>query len=339
MRSPGECLALARLAPIALLVVVLLPRPGLAFEGFDTQAFKPPTDPDGYVIVEGSRALEGHIIDRLFRFLVGIPPPDEPQPIEVHASAYFNYARNPLTTSERGDRPTREIVEDLSQLDLVVGIGVLPRVQVGVVLPIVLNRDGFDFEDPSSEIREHGIGSLRVDMKVEVVRVREEEDVFGLAVKGFVQTPTGRERDFADNDHRVTGGFVLVPELRPAKFLRVALNIGYEYFDGQIEVGGTRVDDKVLLALGIGLDLAKLTGVTAIEGLEVVAEVTHFTRLCNPYDREEESPVELGGAIRFNRGLFLLVGGSAGLNEAIGAPDGRVFAAVGFTSRLFEGRP
>ena len=46
------------------------------------------------------------------------------------------------------------------------------------------------------------------------------------------------------------------------------------------------MDDKLLLAFGIGLDPGKLTGVTAIEGLEVVAEVTHFTRLCNPYDRE-----------------------------------------------------
>jgi len=310
-----RALARARgLGPVlgALALVAALPAAARAFEAFDAQAFEAPTDPDAYITVDGARAIEGH-------------------PIGFHAAVYFSYARDPveLRVREDGGRESIDIVEDLPEFALVLGVGLFDRLSLGVAFPFVTHRDGTDIEDPTEDLKEEGVGALRAEAKLTVVKP-EADDLLGLALKAFVKFPTGAERDFESDAEQYTFGALAILELYLGA-VRLGLNAGVEYIGVSIRVADTVVDTKLRLGAGIALDIGRLTDDEGLEGLELVGEVRHFARWEKPYDQEEESPVEIGGAIKYSGTLFALAGASAGLNEGVTAPDWRIFVAIGVT--------
>jgi hypothetical protein len=320
-------------AGLALLLAGLAPSTSHGFEGVDAQLFEPPADPFGYVTVDGARTLDGSALLHLGHALLGPTIPPGESPIALYGAAYFHHAITPQQVATRPDRPSREVLDDVSEVDLVLGLGLLRRVQLGVVLPIVVWRDGKDIDDPTSDLRVSGIGSLRTEVKVEVVE-RGEDDLVGFAVSAFAKWPTGRERDLSSDDERPTLGGVAILELQVSRSLRLGLNLGYEYLSGDIDFLGVTVDDKLHHGLGIALDVGRLLDIEAVRGIEVVAEVHGWTRIEHPFGREDESPLEVGGAARYGGPtLFVLAGGSAGLSEGVGSPEGRVFAAIGASLR------
>jgi hypothetical protein len=80
-----------------------------------------------------------------------------------------------------------------------------------------------------------------------------------------------------------------------------------------------------------GLAIAPLSDIRGWEALEAVFEARTSFRVGNPWKSEEESPVEVDGAVRWSATFYAEVGAGAGLNRGAGAPDARVFAAVGTT--------
>ena len=264
--------------------------------GFDTRGFDPPSDPWGYVAASGAKALA---------------------PLQAHAGAIFDYADAPLRVEEH------EAIESLDELDLAAAVGLFQagaaRTEVGFFLPIVLRERGHE------DLEESGAGDLRTDVKVAFLD--RDDDALGLSLRGGVRWPTGRGVDLASNE-RFAAGLEGSVERRIG-FLRFGADLGYEWLDGERTIGPIHYDDRLLMALGLAI--APLSDIRGWDPLELVFEVRHSMRVADPYDREEEAPVEVGGAIRWTGTLVALVGAGAGLNDGAGAPDARFYCMLGFT--------
>lgn len=302
-----------KLAGVVLAMGALVSGAGRAAadEQFDAQNFRPAQDPYGYVTVNGARSLDF---------------------FQVHAALYANWAHNPLKLSE--SRPGglgRDVIEDLTTLDLVAGIGLLRfgkngGLSIGADMPFAVDIHGdeiFPENGRLDDLKETQPGDLHTSLKF--TALDREDDAIGIAVIFQQIWPTGDDQVFLSDDRRfqLAGGLILEKKFGP---LRIGIDGRAQWMESDIEVAGVKVDDRFRLGAGVALEPFddKLP-------LGFVVEVNHWTRLEDMYDQEEETPVEILGAIKYSGTLFGMIGGGAGLNEGVGAPDGRVFAAVGGT--------
>ncbi len=298
---------------------------GSGFEGFDAHGFEPPSDPFGFAAVEGARKLD---------------------PGEVFGGAIASWADDPLEIGRV------HVIDDLGTVDVVAGAGVADvltwrgGLAVGIDVPVAFLEEGDEVEDPRSDLRPCGVGDVRTDVKLGLYH--PEDDHVGVAVKVYAEWPTGRARDFLTDGDRISVGVLAVVEKRITVF-RLAFNFGYEWIDGDIEAGdggggdgggggsggGGRAGDSVEVddrgRIGVGFAIAPLHDILGWEDLETFFELTHTFRAPHPWDREEESPVEAGGGLRYlgGPGLFLLGGFATGLNDGAALPDFRAYAGAG----------
>lgn len=289
------------LAATALLCLFAAAAPATAqdADGFNMQNFEVPTDPHGYITMNGARTLRQWI---------------------PFVAVGINWAHNPLTFVEPGE----DLVQDLTQLDLAVGLGVFEfgdagGLEIGLHVPIILDLHGRRFDDLDRRLPSGGFGDIQANVKATLFD--REEDLIGIFGRFYADFPSGEEEDFLSNKDKITLGWQLGVEKQISRF-RIGVEIGYEWLDSDVQLGGIQVDDKLRLNAGLGFEL--------LDDLWAVLEVNSWGRIGHLYERARESPVELGGAIKYTGGLYAMIGGSAGLNRGVGAPDGRVFFAVGF---------
>jgi hypothetical protein len=113
-------------------------------------------------------------------------------------------------------------------------------------------------------------------------------------------------------------------------WVRGGLVLGWEWIDSKFVLPGTdvRVDDR--FHIGAAIAVAPLRDIAGFETLEMVFEATHWTLSDRPWDHEASSPVEVGGALRYNGKFFALAGVSGTLNQGVGAPDARLVLSLGY---------
>ncbi|GIW72035.1 MAG: hypothetical protein KatS3mg102_1577 [Planctomycetota bacterium] len=268
-------------------------------KGFNANNFYPTVDPFGYVTVAGARSLRTG---------------------KLHAKAVFNWANDPL------EFPGGKLIDDWTFVHLIAGFGLLEigngGLSLGVDVPLVLDNDGNELFS-GERIDEFEISDVRAEAKL--VLMDREDDAIGIFARGFIEFPAGSVREFVSTlqDRPTVNLFAgLEKQLGP---LRLGIEVGWTWIEGKIELPGVTIDDKLHLRAGVGLtpfpnDLADL---------EIVFEVHHWARLSNLYEEEFESPVELGGGIKYTGFIDLMVGGSTGVDRGVGAPDGRFFFSLG----------
>lgn len=295
-------------------------------EGFNAQNFQPPLDSYGYITMNGARHLRaGH----------------------PFVGAYIDWANNPLDL-----RDIREgYIDDMTFVHGVASIGVINfldngGISVGAVVPYALQMDGFGRDPqttdpatvtpPAVDLPNGRLADIRVESKITFLD--REKDPIGIALRGFGVLPTGEDKYFLSNDERFGGGGGVILEKDFGGF-RIGAEAAYEWIEGDVVISeitfvddgvteGTeekklRVDDKLHMKLGVAKELL-------IDDLWLVVEASHWARATHLYDTTRESPAEIGGAIRFDRHLMVMVGASAGVDDGVGAPDVRAFAAIGF---------
>jgi hypothetical protein len=298
--------------PLAAVALALAARAAPAFEGIDVENWKPALDPYGYVTVDGARALRS---------------------LAPHAALYVNWAHEPLRLEvARPGGFGKDVVRDLTVFDAVLALGLFDLgdhggLEIGVDLPYAVDVNGISIAlDPATgkpdDLRQASLGNLRTAAKLALLD--PEEDVVGIALRGEVQWPTGRDEDFLSNDRHAAwdAGLVVEEKIGPVRFGVEAL---YEGIHGAIQVEGATIDDK--LKLGAGLAVRPFESLP----LEVVAEVFHWTRAGHPWRIAAESPVEVGGAVKLAGTVFALLGASTGLDTGVGAAEARLYAAIGAT--------
>lgn len=211
----GVTMAIA--VPVVLLVVA-----DVSFaDGFDAQFYQAATSSSGYLTMEsGSIIAPGHL--------------------DVGAS--FDYARDPLVAADpmTGD-PLMDgkVVANRLGLQLVAGYGVLPWLEVGIAIPMILVQDGdLSTIDAGQSLSTTATGDLRLFGKVPLWR----NDSVRLAAAIDVTLPSGNEDSFsggatATARPRMIAGWRSGP-------IAVALNLGYRV-RGKSEVANLVIDDEV----------------------------------------------------------------------------------------------
>ena len=317
----------------ALVLMLVLAAPALAQvdEGFNAENFNPPIDPFGFITMNGARHLRaGH----------------------PFFAAYVDWANNPLDL-----RDIKEgYIDDMTIGHGVVAIGLVNflehgGISLGAVVPYAIQMDGFGRDpntgDPASvtppptELPDGRLADIRAETKITFLD--REKDPIGIALRGWGVFPTGEDKYFLSNDEKYGGGGGLILEKDFGGF-RLGGQVDYEWFEGDVKISEVRfvdtgiggllegteakrltIDDKLHMKLGAAKELF-------VDDLWFVVEATHWVRAEHMYNTPRESPAEIGAALRFDRHVLILVGGSIGVpdNRGVGAPDARAFASLGF---------
>lgn len=231
------------------------------------------------------------------------------------ARLLLSYANNPLVF-ETSDGEVTEVVSDLTQADLLLGVG-RGRVHLGLGIPVVLNSEG-------TEVTGSGFGDLTAALRVGLLD--PTADAVGLALQGRLLLATssmGAGLASAGTGYELGA----VVDYRMDRTTLLA-NLGTR---GQPEaiLDNVVLDDQLYARLGItqALDEAATYGV----GAEAGAHANYSASFSNT----AAVPVELLGTGWIRFGDFVLRGGAGGgLTRGIGAPAYRMLLGIGYEPAL-----
>ncbi len=269
----------------------------------DIQHFKPTQGSWNYLSVESARTS---------------PSPG------LYGALGFGYATKPLVYRESGGQRDA-VIQDLTTFELGAVIGLNPRVDVSLALPIgygTRNSD-LDVDDGS------GIGDLRLSPKIQILGAGQEQGV-GLAVATQLAFPTSTDEYVFSQDH-----FTITPRLileHRWSSVRLAVNGGYRWLP-------VRSDNLPLLAVGNGMTYGVATALYPWDlPMEVLLEGFGTAYVGDSPSEAAPHPTEIlvGVRLRDDRGLAFTLSGGGGLSDDFSAPELRVFAAMSW--RMGSGR-
>lgn len=271
---------------------------------------------DGHGLVIA--AHDGDVRDPL---TIHRPKPLEPG--EFSLSGLFEYARAPVVeviTSELGGEAGREpVIADLTTLNLSMGVAAHERLRFDLSFPVYgFSTTGTDrsFEGPTvGDLRFTALGLL----------VRPDNIVggggFGLGLEAHVDAPTGDAERFLGRGGLAGGGGVTATYELPAVTFSGAVGA---QFDPAADLGNLTGSDALTSSVGVAF--------TPTEQLGIVAE----SRLAAPFETNDVkgtgTPFEglLSLKYRATNGLFMTLGGAAGLSRGIGVAQYRAFFGLGW---------
>lgn len=248
---------------------------------------------------------------------------------------FFNYAMDPIQSQVGADAEstsTTSVTTDLVTVDLLAAIGILPRWDFGIDLPLSSIRN-VAFAKDLDEFT-FGIGDVRLGTKFTLVD-RAEEGA-GLALRGEVTIPSGDTRNFL-GEEGVTFTLAVVGDASLGP-LEAALDLGYLFRDESEGLG-----DAGTLRAALAWPIASLA-------LTPVIEIRGSSTFDGFFSEEQSSPFEALVGTRWivgeswfgemglaNRGLALTTGVGFGLNAGVGSPEVR--AIVGISPVVSRGAP
>jgi len=143
-----------------------------------------------------------------------------------------------------------------------------------------------------------------------------------LALVPFLTIPSGDSLHFVGNG-TLTGGVKIVLDFNIAERVKLALNVGYLGRD-DVTIGGVRIDDQLLLGLGLSIKI--------IERLSFLVEAHTEPVLRDLFQNEVQTPAEVLGGFRIKVAEHwdVNVGGGAGLTLGVGSPDFRAFLGLNY---------
>ncbi len=312
-RRPGSAGAAGMMA----IVAAALSQPGTAQAqdastgtnpvSFNAQTFRPAIGPGNVFTVEGT------LLPRRLFPLGGV---------------VFDYANQPLrlvlnSTGAAYATP----VPFMLTAHVMPGFGITSWASVALDVPIVLYQ-GFDNRTPTGDVPNSpsaaGVGDLRLVTKIRILN--NENGGIGLAAVPQFILPTGSDTAF-----RGDGTFGVEPRLavdyRFKNGTFVALNLSYylRTYNRQVDFGLVRVSDQVRYGVGTGINLVK--------GLGVAAEINGAVGLSKFDGGPLYAPLEGFAGVRYahSSGIEAGIGGGTAFVSAVGTPNFRLFASIGFS--------
>lgn len=317
-------------------------------KGTQSHFYQPPTDPYGFQSIDSAEVLN---------------------PLSMHFGLFYDYSKNPVETGTSGDVRVDDVVGDLAVLNAVFGIGLPFGLEAGIVVPFVLEQNGFEIDEPGKRLDSTGFLDLRVDLKWQAFV--SEDRKWSVALKGFLTIPSGRQSQFRGEDGEFTAAGLAIGEYRSGRF-RALLSVGYQWIEEDAKVGGVRFDDRVLLRGGLEYAIFQYRKRTKAgrdayrdrreararrrqageeqkddewsryeeirRGYLKVYEVAIQTSLDSSFrathpSEELSFPTEFysGLVMRCSQGVSLIGGVSAGLANGVGSPDYRIYVGLTYT--------
>lgn len=296
---------------------------------FTAQRFQPAPGPRNFLTVEGARVGDA--------------------PMSWSAGAFFNYGRRPFVARPcqditECDRPVGGggadiyVVDSLAALDLLGSLTPLPRLQIGLRLPVTYARgDGFDVETGRAQrggLSAGGLGDPMIEAKVRAIGSVNAPWALGAAL--FATAPLGRlmAKDSYLGDGSPTGGLRLIIDHRRGPLSLAANAAGV--LRQAARVGPTELGSEMRYGAAAGFAFSPV-----IRPMVELFGATRFEskRSTNPLEGAlalEITPLEAP--------LHLYAGAGAGLVRGVGAPAfrgfvGAVFAVEGTNDVDGDGLP
>jgi len=255
--------------------------------------------------------------------------PDAAGHLQPGAVLWLNYANDPLVLEvDQGDTDSESgaLVSDHLMAHVGGSLGLWDRVVLYVAVDANVLMEGDDLQDqafgaPLGEADGAGLGDGRVGGRV--VIVGDRDDLFALAGQLTATLPLGQ---WANGDQNFSGEGnasvtpELIAELRLGK-LRITGNLGSQLRE-DVDLGSASVQDELSFAVG---------GTFAVTSrLDALLEA-YGTSSFAEFGSREGSPLEAlaGGRYWLSDSWNVGLGGGAGLQRGVGAPDMRIVATVG----------
>jgi OmpA-OmpF porin, OOP family len=253
---------------------------------------------------------------------------------QVSFGAVFDYYRRPLAldiSSSDGTEATKWVVEYAATADFMWAFGIADWVQLGVILPVVLDQEGvgatplmpLGADESTYKLAGAALKDLRFDAKVRFVGQKKPPEArgVGLAADLAVSFPTGDELNFAGEK-----GFVFAPSLvldyRKTP-ISVGLNAGARLRTEEAALADLTVGHQMTAGIGVTghlLDRRFLLGAEAT----LVAEMDGFDRLGFEYRGSVGYVPDQARAVT----LWLSGGASAGTGDLLGTPKLRFLLGI-----------
>jgi hypothetical protein len=256
---------------------------------------------------------------------------------QLALDAFFTFATKPFsvyTTDGNGndpmiinpDTPRSEVVKSVAAAQLTAAYGITDKLQVGAALPIIfsLSGDGLDANSgrgAMNGLSVTGLGDIRAEGKYQVWAARNHAARFA-AIAG-VSLPTS----FGSDDSQFIGDNL--PTFHGGGT--------FTYTMGKLSLGANAGvilrKPRTIYSSTIGqqLTFGVAAAVAATDKFSVIGELFGRGGLESSFALDE-SPMEAVGGLRLITGksLAVTVGGGAGLDRAIGAPQARFFLSLGY---------
>ncbi|MFP2963213.1 OmpA family protein, partial [Myxococcus sp. 1LA] len=233
-----------------------------------------------------------------------------------------NYADKPLNFMDpRTGRYITALVRSQVGVDLMGSVGLFDRFELGVLLPVTLQRSqAAPMVDPSFNqgVGSGGIGDLRLVPKARLL----EEGSFGLALTVPVVLPTGGGSDFLGSS-----GVGVQPRLvaEYGERFRLAANVGVDFRQEQ-QLRNLNVGNAV--SYGVGAELP-----FSVREVPLALAATLVGAVNLEQQDTEERPLELLAALKYRAlgGFSAHVGGGPGLTRGYGTPGFRLLAGFSYS--------
>jgi len=278
----------------------------------DVQRFLPVGSPRGFVTVQ-----TGNNLPQLgFKF-----------------DAFFQYGHRPFQKSavdQGGLVRDVGVMDGLFAVHLGAGFGITDWAEIAVRMPVVqIARLGEGFSQFSAGDKTVGLGDLAIEGRF---RILDERKVLGLALSPFVTLPIGSKELFLSDGVPTFGARLAVSKWWTP--VHIGAHVGYRLKPNSADIGQRwAVDDEVLYAAGVGfspvpdvLDINfELSGAVVVgpgRGNVVAGALSGATY----------APMELIADVRIHTpvGVSITLGAGPGLTPAVGTPQFRALASVGY---------
>jgi outer membrane protein OmpA-like peptidoglycan-associated protein len=253
---------------------------------------------------------------------------------EYAVGLFVHYSRNPLVLF--ADRlQIGEVVGHRISMDVIGSIGILPWLDVGLVVPVTWWQDGDD-NLPTSEISKIGFRDIRLHARFTVLK--QEDYLIGLAFIPELSFPSGGDASFLGD-----GNVGFLPQIVLDRSFDILWGLRFGFLLGanirpRAEIGNIEIDDELFYRLGGSLGLPALGDLKP----EAIVELTQWTRLSEPFAEREANPLlaslALRGTIEVEKGHQVIptVGAGIGTTRGYGSPDLQVFAGVVYRRYLSD---
>lgn len=204
---------------VTLIAACLAPAASANVIGNDTQNFNPTTNGLDFVTVQSSETLDPGIIN---------------------FGLFLNHARNTLPRLR--DRDTNEFPtksgDQLLGMDLNIGAGILPNLDLGLSLPQILDQKVDDTDSARGQFSQRGNTEVRVNAKYRLTGT----DTGGFAMAGSINFNRLKNNPYAGKNSSPTLNIEALADTTWKEFA-LALNVGYRWRDKGDEIyAGSPID-------------------------------------------------------------------------------------------------
>jgi len=290
--------------PLLLSLTALWPQAARADLSVNAATLQPAIGPENIITVEGSRTGKR---------------------LRPMAALMLDYAHRPLRLLDRETGQTiATTIPDMVNLHLMAGLGVTRWLQFAFDLPVVAYQ-GFDRATPLSDVPNtpsaYGLGDFRLVGKARLIN--NEHGGFGLAFVPQVTFATGDGTQFRGADaYGIEPRFAL--DYRTPGGALIAVNVGFLGRTSNQTVGKMEVGSQIRYGIGMFVPLPEQFG--------LMGEIAGGTSVTNITAGRIYSPLEglVGGRWTHSSGINFNMGAGMGFTEAVGSPQVRVFASIGY---------